>query len=111
MTRNKQKGRWGKPVKNDRGWIVGEIIDELLVKIVRSSRHMLRDPRGWAWDEAIITQAEAQGMILTLIRDDETGKVYGAKLSDFRKYGVQVNRGFGVQLCLPMRHWQVISDD
>ena len=98
-----------RPVKSASGRIVGEIIDDLLVKSVRSSRHMLRDPRGWAWDEAIITEAEAQGVNYTFIRDDETGKVYGAKLSDFRKYGVRVNRGYGVQICLPLEYWHVSS--
>jgi hypothetical protein len=106
MGDHKRKRRKGQPVRNVYGRIVGEIIDGCLVKSVRSSIHMLKDPRGWTWDEKILKRAELAGVRHTKILDEDTGVIYEARLSDFHLYGKRIDRGFGKQICLPLEHWK-----
>lgn len=77
-----------------------------LCKQVDGSKHFLRQPAGIAFDAAILTQAEDAGAARVWIRDRETGTVYRATLEAFALHGVRVDRGFGVQVCLPFAFWQ-----
>lgn len=94
-------------VRNSAGRVVGEISNGVLRKKMFASRHMLRDPRGWTWDAAILDAAERAGVLTSRITDKETGAVFTAPISAFRAYGIALDRGFGPQICLPIEHWQV----
>ncbi len=73
----------------------------------KSSQDMVRRPKGWAWSEEAIWWAEYLHIDFTRIYDDDTGKVYRARISDFRLYGVEKDRGYGAEICLPLRYWRV----
>jgi len=95
------------PVYREDGRVVGQVIDGSLYKKVRRSKHMLRRPQGWAWDDVCLEQAEQVHAESTKIEDEENHVVYMASLSIFRQHGVPLNRKFGKQTCLPLKYWQV----
>lgn len=95
------------PVRAADGRVVGWVEKDTLRKNVNASRHMLQNPRGWAWDVSILDNAEKKGVMYTEIHDQETQVVYHASLQAFRRYGVKLERGFGPQICLPLTYWQV----
>ncbi len=96
---------------NTRGKPVASLVGRTLTKNVRASVHMLRQPRGWAFDLDILRQARADGAVAAEVRDLETGLTYWATLSAFDRWGVRFNRGFGEQICLPLDRWQVEKAD
>jgi hypothetical protein len=81
--------------------------DGVLRKTALASKHMLRAPSGWCFDAAIIATAEARGVQRVEVRDSETGDLYTAALSDFRAHGIELDRGHGPQVCLPLTRWRV----
>ena len=89
------------------GRIVGQIEGNTLRKNARNEIHMLKRPRGCAWDLCVIEKAEASGVRYTEIFDESAGRIYHADLSDFRQYGLEFDRGFGRQIVLPIGRWQV----
>lgn len=105
MNKHKRYRRWGRPVTNAFGRIVGEIKNGCLEKCVSSDRHMLIDPLGWAWDVEILEKARKAGVERTLIIDKGANKTYKALLSDFDRFGIPVDRGYGRQICLPLKYW------
>jgi len=42
---------------------------------------------------------------LLSVEDMESGKTYLAALSVIRKHGLELDRGFGLQVALPLRWW------
>ena len=93
-----------RPIKID-GRYMGEIDNGCIRKHVRGSIHMLRNPKGWAWDKHVIELAEKRGIQDFSIVDDENTHIYHARLSDFRQFGITIDRGYGLQVCLPISHW------
>jgi hypothetical protein len=81
----------------------------ILVKRVRGSIHQLRRPAGWAVDEKILMQAEADGAHTVVVEDIESGKYYVARLSAFWKRGLKIDYGFGLQIVLPLQFWGINS--
>lgn len=92
---------------NDAGKIVGWKEGNAICKNVIASKHMLRKPPGWAWDKSIIIQGLRDGCTLAIIFENEKNKIFNAKLENFLRYGVEFDRGFGVQICLPIQYWSV----
>ena len=97
------------PIYSDTGRIVGWRKGDAICKNVIASKHMLLKPRGWAWDKSIILEAEKDGCKRTIIYDKENDLVYSAPLKYFFLYGVEINRGFGTQICLPIHYWTTTS--
>jgi hypothetical protein len=92
---------------SENGKVVGIYEKGMLKKTVIGSKHMLKEPKGWAWDTCILAQAESRGYSITEVYDKESGIVYQASFDDFHKHGVRFNRGYGPQMCLPLQHWRV----
>ena len=42
-----------------------------------------------------------------LLYDDETGSKFSAPISDFRLYGFRIGGRFGIEMCLPLKYWEV----
>lgn len=93
-------------VKNRDGRVIGEVLGDVLTKRVRGSVHMLRSPRAWAVDVEALRQAERLGARWVVVLDTETGERYRASVAVFWEHGVNVERGFGLQVALPMDYWQ-----
>jgi hypothetical protein len=90
---------------------VGFIQDGILKKRVQASRHMLRIPRGWAWDKDILEEAVAEGILKTEIFDTEEEIKYTAKIREILEKGQEIDRGYGLQICLPLYYWKTKSKD
>ena len=89
------------------GRIVGMVRDHELVKRVQESKHLLRSPRGWAVDAYALSVARTLGAIAVRIEDTETGKVYRADLATIDAHGYRFNRGYGDQVALQLKFWQL----
>ena len=84
---------------------VGYIEDGILKKRVQASKHMLRIPRGWAWDKDILEEAVAEGIGKTEIFDTEEDVTFTSKIQDILEKGQEINRGHGLQVVLPISGW------
>jgi hypothetical protein len=92
------------PVRRGDGRIVGTLAGDVLSKVARPE-HMLQRPAAWAWDDSILDAAERAGARFTEIECD--GRIYRASLSDFRRYGFPIRRGYGDQRGLALTYWHV----
>ena len=96
---------------NQRGKVIGSLINKTLQKKVKGSKHMLRKPKGWAWDKSVIEEAEKSGGRIVEITDSETNTKFISTFADFRKFGIPINRGFGDQIALPIAYWSTDKQD
>jgi hypothetical protein len=87
------------------GKIIGSIVNGRLVKRVRQSRHLYRKIPGWSFSIDVLETLDDLDIQRIWVIDQETEKTYKAALSDFQRYGVFVNNGGDVQLCLPLDRW------
>jgi hypothetical protein len=95
------------PVFNGKGKVVGHIFGRTLFKNVSGDQHMLRNPKGWAWDTDILNTANQIGVTNVEISDRESGKTYKANIKDFWTHGIEFNRGFGNQIVLCIQYWTI----
>ena len=98
--------RNGVPVRAG-GRIVGKVNGFKFVKRVRASKHMLREPKGWALDLESLVAAERLGAREVEIEDTESGAIYTASFERIRSKGFRFDRGHGQQICLPLQFWSV----
>ncbi len=89
------------------GKVVGTVENSMFRKRLRGSKHLLRTPRGWALDVQSLHDAEEMGATSVEITDQESGKVYTSSIPQIRTKGVQFDRGFGLQIVLPLHFWAV----
>jgi hypothetical protein len=94
-------------LRNGAGRVVATVDGDCLKKQVDGSKHFLQKPPGIAFDAAILEAAERAGVQLVRVRDRETGDVYACQLSEFALHAIRVDRGFGLQWCLPFAFWRV----
>jgi len=87
--------------------VVGVVRAGVFYKTVRSSRHMLRSPRAWAFDTQSLRDAKRAGAAWVELRDADTGNVYRASVAEIERYGFEFDRGFGRQVALELSRWQV----
>ena len=87
------------------GRVVGEVRQGVFHKDVCASRHMLRNPKGWALDLTSIEEAENLGASWVAIHDLESHKTYTASIEHIREYGFRLERGFGRQIALVLERW------
>ena len=97
----------GQPIKNPKGQTIGYIQGERFIRIARSSRHQLRNPRGWSQDEVIIDFLESKGVKIITIDDQDCGLRFTASIADYREHGIKIDRGHGPQLVLPLCYWKI----
>ena len=111
MLNNTNKSNKIQVFHNQRGKVIGKLINKTLQKIVKGSKHMLRKPKSWAWDKSVLDEAEKSGGRIVEITDSETNTKFISSFADFRKFGIPINRGFGEQIALPMAYWSVDDHD
>ncbi len=90
---------------NAQGKTCGALDGDTLRKTVSSSKHRLRIPPAWALDLAHVELAEQHNTQWAELQDSDDGSTWRAALADFRRYGVRLDRGHGVQLALGLNHW------
>jgi hypothetical protein len=86
---------------------VGAVKDGVFHKRVYGSRHFLRKPPAIALDLESLARAEAAGAHSVEIDDHETGLIYRATFEVIRAHGLSIDRGFGEQIALPFRWWNI----
>ena len=96
-----------KEIFSENGQIIGWIDGNAFCKKVKASKHMLRIPRGWAWDVFVLERARNEGLDKTIIYEKERHTVHCLIMRAFWQHGVYLNRGYGEQICLPLKFWQV----
>jgi hypothetical protein len=94
------------PIYSEDGRVVGAARDGVLYKAVRQSEHLLKMPRGWAWDVVCLEQAEALFIVTTEIYDSEKNITYRAPIKLFYEKGVRLDRKHNRQICLPLMFWR-----
>jgi hypothetical protein len=94
-------------VWNDRGKVIGEVQGDTYVKKVRESKHMHRNPRGWAIDLNALLKIEQMGVENVEIIDTESGKLYRCKLETFWERGQMLDKGYGKQMLLLLNAFRV----
>lgn len=93
--------------RNGRGQVCAQIVPDCkLTKNVKQSKHMLRAPRGWAFDIPILEQASEQGAINVEVIDTDSETTFTASIGEFWKHGILIDRGHGPQRVLPIKFWK-----
>ena len=89
--------------------ITGAIVDGVLVKIGAERKHMLHGypGPGWAFAITALTIARSLGVQAVRVEDRETGKVYRASMATLDDHGERFDRGYGEQIVLHLKHWQL----
>lgn len=82
---------------------IGEKDGKVIATRRALKRHMLRRPPAWAFSIEVINLLQEK-------RVDEVqviceGKVYVCDMSKFLKSAINIDRGFGKQLAVPVRYW------
>ena len=94
-------------IRAGNGAIIGIVAGDVLRKQGRASKHMLRRPPAWAVAVEALDQARAHGAQWVEYHDLDAGATYRAALVEFYRHGLEVDRGHGRQLALPLAYWQV----
>ena len=87
------------------GKVYGILYGQELRKSLVGSRHFLRKPPAIALDKGALDRAEQAGAVKVRVVDQETGIVYLATIAHLRRAGLDINRGWGAQLALPLESW------
>lgn len=90
---------------------VASLWGKTLVKIVKGTKHMLHHPIGWACDSMVVTTAKNMGAQWFHILDKETKDIYECRLEDFFEKGLNINRGYGDQIVLPIQFWKILQPE
>lgn len=93
------------------GKVCAHLDGRVLRKRVKGSIHQLRQPPGWAIDRRVFEQARADGAQWVEVLDTESNRLYRATVSDFDRWGISFDRGFGEQVVLPLRYWQTRASE
>jgi hypothetical protein len=89
------------------GKVVGYLQDNRFMKSVIGSKHRVRSPSAWAIDSDVFDEQIKSNAAEIVITDRETGKTYRCSVGTFDRLKGELNRGFGRQYFLTLKHWQV----
>lgn len=87
----------------------GKVKGETYFKNVSGSVHRLKRPPAWALSCADLAEAERQGAVRIEILDIETQITYATSIENFRARALPVNRGYGPQMALEIKHWGIVA--
>ena len=83
----------------------------MFVKKLDSRKHFLKVPPAIAFDKSSINKAERYGAKMLSVYDTYKKVFYTAKIKSLRENGMNINRGFGNQIALPLQFWKKESVD
>lgn len=93
-------------LRNERGQIVGTLVDGILQKTVNSKKHRLHFMNAYAVDVDLIKQVLEQGCRAIEILEKDTGDLYRIETDDFIKHAKIVDFGHGEQYAVNVGKWQ-----
>jgi len=79
----------------------------IMLRFVDPARHMLRRPPAWAMDVCVRDEAERLGVREVFLKEEGGRRIWRARLRDFRRHGIPINRQAGPQIALPLARWQL----
>jgi len=91
------------------GKIVGKVTRDVFHKSLDSRKHFLRKPPSIAFDKESLKNAIQYGAKRVLVFDTHKKETYTATIDQIYKNGMDVNRGFGKQIALPLSYWEIES--
>ena len=92
-------------LRTDDGVVVATLVDGILVKKARESKHMLRSPKAWAFDRSIIETASKNMATRIRIEAGDTGAVFTVSMERFLEKAFPLQRGHNSQLALVLKFW------
>ena len=92
-------------LRTDDGVVVATLVDGILVKKARESKHMLRSPKAWAFDRSIIETASKNMATRIRIEAGDTGAVFTVSMERFLEKAFSLQRGYNRQLALVLKFW------
>ena len=93
------------------GKAVGSVIGKKFIKKLDSRKHFLKVPPAIAFDKSSISKAERYGATILSVFDTHKKVFYTAQIKSLHENGMNINRGFGSQLALPLQFWKKESVD
>ena len=87
------------------GRVIGQVRGGVFEKRIHGSRHLLRSPRAICLDAQSLADAERAGALEVHVTDAETGITYRASTAQIRRFGFDLDRGFGAQIALTLPLW------
>lgn len=107
------KSSGGIPIFTDdgrRGVCAGYLhADGTFCKSIKTS-HILQKPQAIAIQSDVLQRLACQGCHTIDVTLLETGKVLKASLRSFGTHGIKLNRGYGLQVALPLSQWKDADD-
>ncbi len=91
--------------------VVGYIEGNTFFKPVLGSRHKLRNPPAWAIDAEVFDTQVKPNTVEMVVIDRETGTEYHISTELFDRLKGKLNRGFGRQYFLTLKHWETEDID
>ena len=88
----------------------GKVEGKTWCKKASMSRHMLFKPLAWAVDLNDLERAEALGVRFVEVFELEHKLTYKVSVTTLRAKGQTIDRGFGVQLALPLDSWSTFHE-
>lgn len=98
------KGRRVVKVENR---VIGYLKGNAFIKTVIGSKHQLRKPPAWAIDAETYEREIRPSAAELVIIDKESGITYSASVQTFDRLKGELDRGFGRQYFLTLKHWEV----
>lgn len=89
------------------GNVVGVVEGGAFCKTLSSGKHFLRTPPAIALDVSTLHDAEQAGATRVVITDKDTANKYSADITRIRAKGFAIDRGFGLQIALPLKDWHI----
>lgn len=83
---------------------IGEIRDDVFVKRVQGSRHLLKRPKAIAIDKGIVERIRYEVNVIEVV-DLESEVTYRTSMKQFLEKSIFIDRKYGEQLALPLQYW------
>lgn len=93
-----------KDLRNNKGQMIGFILEGVLCKKVKGSIHKMKIIDGYAIDKRIL---EDEVFTEVKILDTETDTMYVSSKEAWQEHGVLKNFGHGDQIILPMKYCEI----
>ena len=87
--------------------VIGHFERNTFIKSVIGSKHKLRCPEAWAIDAEVFDTDVLFEATTFVVLDKETDTEYHCTVKAFNRLKGTIDRGWGRQYFLPLKHWEV----
>jgi len=79
---------------------------KILLRKVKPN-HKLHKPAGWAWNVELVEEYKRQGVTDIMVIAEWENRRYTVTLDLFLQKAFETDRGYGKQLVLPEKYWNI----